>query len=66
MSNCPICFKDDQEESIKSICNHTFCKRCYDIVALTSNKCPMCRHELLLKKELADKKTKDYQLNELM
>ena len=43
---CSICFEsfDDNEELVKTICNHVFCKVCLFQWININDSCPVCRH----------------------
>lgn len=62
---CPICY-EESTEFIKSSCNHSFCKKCYDIVVLSRNICPMCRGSLETEENLKKIKYRDERMNVLM
>lgn len=43
---CSICFEsfDDNEELVRTICNHIFCKECLIQWININDTCPVCRH----------------------
>ena len=46
VEDCPICFK---KSNIISRCNHQFCEDCIKKWKKESNRCPICRKELIIK-----------------
>ena len=50
--SCPICLEQLEKTNISiTICNHTFCTTCLLMSIQKNTKCPLCRNELIKKKE---------------
>lgn len=50
---CPICYdKLNNYNTIRTGCNHSFCKECFLKLITHSDKCPYCRTQLRIYEEL--------------
>jgi hypothetical protein len=50
---CPICYEAlGERNTIRTPCNHCFCKDCFSKIIESSVKCPCCRREILRYEEL--------------
>ena len=50
-SECPVCFEIINLEMLN--CNHQICKSCKDKISKTNSKCPLCRGNFTIKKNLS-------------
>ena len=47
-SECPICYDPlNMNTIVNSLCGHSFCNVCFWKSAESSNKCPLCRQDLI-------------------
>jgi len=51
--DCPICYnKLDNYNTIRTECNHSFCKECFSKMLTYSDNCPYCRSQIRKYEEL--------------